>query len=187
MHSLLANLFDVVVGFAMLLLALRFMVQFAAIERTNPYAKTTYQLTPVVDMFGRIFPTVGEGRISTAALVLMFLLRLVFLSGNSQLAGQAVDPFHLFYVGSITLILDFLDMCQTILTASVVANLAMNLMQSDRPIWGFLIQLSEPIIAPFRKFVPQAGMFDMGFMAAYGALYLAMLFIRIIAKHLLQL
>lgn len=187
MYSLLADIFDVVVGFAILLLALRFMVQFAAIDRTNPYAKVTYQLTPVVDIFGRIFPTLADGRISTAALVLMFLLRLIFLSGNSQLAGQPVEPFQLFYVGSLTLILDFLDMCQTILTASVVANLIINLLQSDRPIWGFIVQLSEPIIAPFRKLLPQTGMLDMGFMAAYGALYLAILFIRIVGKHLLQL
>lgn len=186
MNAMLGNIFDVVVGCAMLLIFTRFMLEFASIDQKDPYAKPIYGLTRVVDVFGRIFPTIGDKRINTAALALMFLLRMIFLWGTALLDNKHLEPFKLFFVANITLILDFITMCQWILSASVIASLVMMLTQSDNPIWGFIMQLAEPIIAPFRKFIPQTGMFDMAFMATYAALYLLEIFVKIIASNLMH-
>lgn len=186
MNMLLANVFDVVVGSAMLLIFTRFMVQFAEIDSKDPYAKPIYGLTRVVDVFGQIFPTIGDKRINTAALALMFLLRMIYLWGTALLAQKHIAAFQMFFVGSITLILDFIMMCQVILSLSVVASLVMMFTQSDNRIWSFIMQLSEPIVAPFRKLLPQTGMFDMAFMAAYASLYLIEIFVKIIASNLLH-
>lgn len=187
MNMLLENVFNVVVGSAMLLIFVRFMLEVSGIDRKDPFAKPIYGLTQVVDVFGRIFPTIGEKRINTAALVLMFLLRLIFMWGTATLLGKTVQPLHMFFGASISLILDFLMMCQIILSISVVASLVMMFTQSENPIWAFFMQLSETIVAPFRKYVPQMGMLDMGFMAAYAALYLAEIFVKVVANNLVSM
>ena len=47
-----------------------------------------------------------------------------------------------------------------------------------------LMQLAEPIVAPFRRFVPNIGMIDLSFLVALFALLLAENFIRIIAANI---
>lgn len=187
MNMVLENVFNVVVGSAMLLIFMRFMLEFAGIDRKNQFAAPIYTLTQVVNVFGRIFPTLGEKPINTAALVLLLLLRLIFLWGTAYFAVNYPPPLHLFFVAGVTLVLDFLMMCQVILTLSVVASLVMMFTQSGNPIWTLFMQLSEPIVAPFRKFVPQMGMLDLGFMAAYMAIYLAEIFVKVIASNLMQM
>lgn len=187
MSMLLENVFDVVVGSAMLLIFMRFMLEFASLEPKEPLAKPIFAFTRIVDVFGRIFPTIGDKRINTAALALMFLLRVIFLWGTALLDSKHLEPFRLFFVANITLILDFITMCQWILSVSVVASLVIMLTQSENPLWGFIMQLAEPIIAPFRKLIPPMGMFDMAFMAAYASLYLLEIFVKIIASNLLHL
>lgn len=186
MNTLLANVFDVVVGTAMLLIFTRFMLQFAQIDSKDPYGKLIYGLTRVVDVFGQIFPSIGDKRINTAALALMFLLRMIFLWGTALLEARHLPAFQMFFVGSITLILDFIMACQVILSLSVVASLIIMFTQSDNRIWSFIMQLSEPIVAPFRKLLPQTGMFDLAFMAAYAALYLLEIFVKVIASNLIH-
>lgn len=41
------------------------------------------------------------------------------------------------------------------------------------PIVRFIYQLTEPILAPFRRFVPPVGMLDVSFIVAILVLYLA--------------
>ena len=94
MTNLLAGLFDIVVAAAMILVFFRFMIQFAGITTKDAFAKPIYRMTRIVDVFGRIFPTLGDGRINTASLVLLFLLRMIFIWGvlgmmriDSQILG----------------------------------------------------------------------------------------------------
>ena len=131
MTNLLAGIFDIVIGGAMILIFLRFMLQFAGLTGKDAAAKPIYRLTRIVDVFGRIFPTVGEGRINTATLVLMLLLRLIFIWGvvgmqrlDSQNIGlfmmpdvnlamikylsQHFSPVMMFFVAGVTLLIDFL-------------------------------------------------------------------------------
>lgn len=187
MNSWVGILFDIVIGFAMLLIFIRFMLQFAGIERTNPYAKPAYQLTQIVDVFGRIFPTLGGGRINTASLVLMFLLRLVFLWGMAGLVGKHYTALHLFFVSSLTLVLDFLRMCRYLIIASFVISWIVFFSNNLHPILAIISQLSEPIIAPFRKFIPPMGMFDLAPMMAFFIIVLAEMFVEIMATNLLTM
>ena len=201
MNAIVSNLFEIVVGSAMLLIFSRFMLEFAGIESSNPFAKVTFKLTRVVDMFGRLFPTIGQTTqtnkhlrvvqpgfaINTAALVIMLLLRLFYLGLMTQLMGKYYPPLHLFFVGTISLVLDFLMMCQIILFGTFIANLVSMLTQSNNPIWALITQLSEPILAPFRKILPQTGMFDFAFMFAYMGIYLVQEVVKVVAANLLSL
>lgn len=210
MTSIIAGIFDMVVSFAMLLIFLRFMVQFAGIEEKEPQVKFLYQLTKIVDVFARIFPTVGGGRVSLSAVALLFLLRLIFIWGvldvmklNSEFIGyfhsteynlamidhlnRYFSPFMMFFVASITLVLDFLRLCEYLIIASFIISWIVFFSEKLHPALALLSSLSEPIIAPFRKIIPPAGMFDFAPMIGFFLIILLQLVIETFGIYLIKL
>lgn len=210
MTHLIAGIFDIVVGCAMLLFFIRFMFQFAQIDAKDPAGKVIYNLTRIVDIFGRIFPTLGNGRINTAAIVLMLLIRLIFMwgvlsvmredSGNLGLFSMTdfnhdvtehlfrhFAPWTMFFCASMTLILDFLRMAQYLLIASFIGSWVVMFTQNMPPILGIITQLTEPIIEPFRKFIPPMGMFDLAPMIGFFMIILLELVVQTMAVFLLTL
>ena len=210
MINLLAGLFDIVVGAAMLLIFFRFMLQFAGITAKETFAKPIYRITRIVDVFGRIFPTVGDGRINTASLVLLFLLRMIFIWGvlammrlNSQNIGlfympevnlamveylsRHFSPVMMFFVAMVTLLSDFLKMCQYVIIGSFIGGWVMLFTQKMPPIFGLLNLLSEPIIAPFRKVLPATGMLDLAPMISFFLIILLETLVQTMGVYLLTL
>lgn len=210
MINLLAGLFDIVVGAAMLLIFFRFMLQFAGITAKEAFAKPIYRMTRIVDVFGRIFPTVGDGRINTASLVLLFLLRMIFIWGvlammrlNSQNIGlfympeinlamveylsRHFSPVMMFFVAMVTLLSDFLKMCQYVIIGSFIGGWVMLFTQKMPPIFGLLNLLSEPIIAPFRKVLPATGMLDLAPMISFFLIILLETLVQTMGVYLLTL
>ena len=187
MQGFLSHLFDMVISVAMLLIFIRFMLQFAGLDRSNPYAMPAYKATQVVDVFGRIFPTVADGRISLAAIVLMFLLRLIDISGSAALAGQGVSPIELFFYGSLTLILDFLSMCRYLIIASIIISWIVIFTQKMHPILGIIMQLAEPILAPFRRILPNLGMLDLSPIIAFFVIFLVETIVGIVAQNIVPM
>ena len=61
MNSVPFVLTNMVINFALMLLFVRFMIQLADVDSSSPFARATYRLTGVVDVFARIFPTVAKG------------------------------------------------------------------------------------------------------------------------------
>lgn len=187
MNDMLLQIFDLVTTFAMLLVFIRFMLQFAGMDARDPMIRPAYQATQIVDVFGRIFPTVGQGRISIAAIVLMFLIRLIDISGKAALMHKGMAPIPLFFQGSLSLILDFLRMCRYLVIGSIIVSWIVVFTQSNHPIIGIIIRLAEPILAPFRRITPNLGMIDLSPMIAFFALYLIEIFVTGIAANLLPM
>lgn len=172
MNDVLLRLFDLVTTVAMLLIFIRFMLQFAGIDEWDPMAMPAYKATRIVDIFGRIFPTVAQGRISIAAIVLMFLIRLIDISGKAALTHHGIAPIQLFFMGSLSLILDFLRMCRYLVIGSIIVSWIVVLTNNMHPILGMIMRLAEPILAPFRRIMPNLGMLDLSPMIAFFAFYL---------------
>jgi len=99
MNNMLFQIFDLVTTFAMMLVFIRFMLQFAGMDASNPMIAPAYKATHSVDVFGRIFPTVAQGRISIADIVLMCLIRLIDTSGKAALTHKGIAPVPLFFTG----------------------------------------------------------------------------------------
>ena len=177
MNNLLPHIFDLVTTFAMLLIFIRFMLQFAGMDESEPMIAPAYRATRIVDVFGRIFPTLGGGRISIAAIVLMFLIRLIDISGKAALAQKGIAPIPLFFVGSLSLVEDFLRMCRYLVIGSIIVSWIVVFTKSEHPIIGIIINLAEPILAPFRRITPNLGMLDLSPMVAFFAFYLLEIFI----------
>ncbi len=187
MISPLITIFNMVINFAMLLIFIRFMLQFSGLERSNPYIEPAFKATQVVDVFGRIFPTVGDGRVSLAAIILLFLLKLIDISGNAALLGHGYTPLRLFFEGTLALILSFLRVARYLIIGSIIISWIVVLTQKMHPILGIILQLAEPILAPFRKITPNLGMLDLSPMFAIFGLLLVEMFVHIIARNLMPM
>ena len=134
MTNLLAGLFDIVVAAAMILVFFRFMLQFAGITAKDAFAKPIYRMTRIVDVFGRIFPTLGDGRINTASLVLLFLLtqatdnRELYERNYRQLFG-----LNVVVATSLMCVIAWLAVRLVLRLAVVAANAADQLLDAAKP------------------------------------------------------
>ena len=54
-----ALIFGVLINVAILLVFFRFLMQLAVVSPYNPVVLSTVKATKIVDLFSRIFPTVG--------------------------------------------------------------------------------------------------------------------------------
>lgn len=184
MNSLPFVLTNMLINFALVLLFVRFMIQLAGIDSSQPMVRATHRLTGVVDVFSRIFPSLGKGRISTAAVVLMLLLYLINIAANNAILDRSMTAVELFFIGSLSAIIKFLKLLRYTMIASAISSLLVMLLNVNNQFVAILMQLSEPIVAPFRRFVPNIGMIDLSFLAALFSLLLAENFIRIIAMNI---
>ncbi len=162
MDSFILQIFNIVTGVAMLLLFLRFMMQLTQVDPYNPIVMSTVRATYVVDIFTRILPTVGHGRICLSALGLMVLVRLVDLGGTNLLTGVTdIGPDVLLLQLVFGLLEDFLWMCKILIYVSIISSLVMMFTQAPTPMIVLVMQMTEPLYAPFRRFMPDLGPLDL--------------------------
>jgi len=172
MDSLIPQIFNIVTGVAMLLLFLRFMMQLTQADPYNPIVMSTVQATHIVDVFKRILPTVGQGRINLAALGLMILVRLIDLAGNNLLSGANMGPDVLLLQLVFGMLDDFLMMCKVLIYVSIISSLIIMFTQTHTPIIMLAMQMTEPLYAPFRRFMPDLGPIDVSPIVALLAIYI---------------
>jgi YggT family protein len=110
-------------------------------------------------------------------LVLIALLRLVQLSGQHALGlidspATAIEfgPITLLATTLISLLQSFLSFCYWLIIASIILSWVMVLTQSRSPYIGVVMQLTEPILAPIRRVMPDLGPLDLSPMVAFLAI-----------------
>lgn len=186
MNTPIAILFHTVVDFALVVFFLRFMFQLADIDKKHPYSKATYTLSAVVTIFARIFPDLGKGRISLASVVLILLVTYIKYAGLAGLAGESLSALTLFFAGTLKAILHFLTAFKYIIFGSVVCSWIIMLANKMHPIMDIIMQMSEPLVAPFRRFTPNLGMIDVSTLVALLSLSLLTIVIEIVGGGILQ-
>ncbi len=172
MDSLIPQIFSIACGVAMLLFFIRFMMQLTQVDPYNPIVRSTIQATRVVDIFGRILPTVGQGRINLAAIVLMVLVRMVDLTGTMVLSGHiGIGLDGLLVQLVFGLLDDFLWMCKILIYVSIFSSLVMLFTQTMTPFIMLVMQMTEPLYAPFRRLLPDLGPIDLSPIIALLVIY----------------
>ena len=168
----MAALFSIVINLGIILLFLRFLAQLAGLNSANPLVQTTMKLTSIIDSFNRTLPSVANGRVNLAALVLLVLLFLLKVWGLNQL-GEPVEIFDRHYVqlafgmdslllGTLMALTDsILSFCNILIFASIIMSWV-TMFTQNRNIYVETVQeLAEPLFAPFRKLLPNTGMIDL--------------------------
>ena len=165
-------LFPVLINVAIMLLFLRFVMQLAAINLYNPVVQTTVKATKFVDVLGKTLPTLAQGRVNLAALVLLIVLYLLKVWGSSHL-GIGIEIFDVRYKnlasGADSLLLGTLmaitngviTFCRYLIFASIIMSWVAMFTQSRGPFTEAIQDLAEPLFAPFRKIMPNMGMIDL--------------------------
>lgn len=172
-NSPLFAIFSIVVSFATWIIFIRFLIQLSEVDKKHPYVRPLYRLSAVVDVFTRIIPTMNKGKISLAALALLWLLQMIEISGKASLLGESLTALELFFGGTMFAMVAFFSALKWTILASVIASFVVLFSQKIHPIIDIVMQLAEPLIMPFRKISPNLGMFDIAplfAMLGYGLL-----------------
>lgn len=157
-----ALIFGIIINVAILLVFFRFLMQLAAVSPYNPVVLSTVKATKMVDVFGRIIPTLGKGRVNTAALVLLIVLYLLKIFGENHLSGTALNgPVHLLIFTFVTMMQDLIRFCRYLIFATIILSWVVMFTQSRSPYIEVIQELAEPLLAPFRKIMPNMGMIDL--------------------------
>lgn len=181
-----AQIFGIIINVAILLVFFRFLMQLAAVSPYNPVVLATAKATKIVDIFSRIFPTLAKGRVNTAALVLVVILYLLKMFGLMYLSGVEVNsPFHLIIMTFVTMIQDLIRFCRYLIFASIILSWVVMFSQSRSPYIEVVQELAEPLLAPFRRILPNMGMIDLSPIFAILALLVAETIMKQVAMALL--
>lgn len=169
-----ALIFDILINVAILLVFFRFLMQLAGVTPYNPVVLSTHKATKIVDIFGRIFPTVGNGRVNLAAFVLVVLLYFLKVFGMKHLSGQSLGGPVYFVMSTVLMMLhSLISILKYLLFAYIICSWILMFSQTRSPYIEVIQELAEPMLAPFRKIMPNLGMIDLSPILAFFTLYIA--------------
>lgn len=174
-----ALFFDIIINVAILLVFFRFLMQLAGVNAYNPVVLSTTKATQIVDIFGRILPTVGGGRVNLAALVLVILLYFLKVFGVKYLNAQPTGDVVYFIASTFLAMLQALiSVLKYLLFGYIICSWIVMFSQSRSPYIEAIQELAEPMLAPFRKIMPNMGMIDLSPILAFLTLYIAEMMLR---------
>ncbi len=167
-----ALIFNLIINVAILLVFLRFLMQLASVSPYNPVVLSTYKATKVVDILSRTIPTVGNKRVNLAALVLLIVLYIIKFYGILNLSGAMPNSaIHLLIITFVGMIQDLIRFCRYLIFATIILSWVVMFTQSRSPYIEVIQELAEPLLAPFRRLLPNMGMIDLSPILAFLALY----------------
>ena len=179
MGATAALFFDIIINVAILLVFFRFLMQLAGVSPYNPVVLSTTKATHIVDIFGRILPTVAKGRVNLAALVLVILLYFLKVFGFKYMNMQPTGTPVYFVVSTLlSMLQSLITILKYMLFGYIISSWIVMLTQSRSPYIEVLQELAEPMLAPFRKIMPNMGMIDLSPILAFFTLYIAEIMIK---------
>ena len=151
-------LVQTVFGLYLTLVIIRFMLQLAKADFYNPLAQAVVKMTqPFVTILQKVMPRTG--RFSLATLVLAFLVQLLLIVVVLLIAGfDLPNPMSLAVWSLIGLASQVLDLLFFAILASIV--LSWLAPQTNHPGAYLLHQLTESVMSPVRRMLPNLGGLD---------------------------
>lgn len=146
-HFLVATLF----GLAILVVLLRVWLQAAGANFYNPICQALHRLTqPVIGPMRRLLPPAGP--IETAGVLLAWLLALAKVAALAALAG-GLPPFPALAVWALA---DLLSLLLWLAFWTLLAGVLLSWFPVDNrnPAVPLVYQMTRPLLAPFRRLLP---------------------------------
>lgn len=157
-NEIFIYLLQTVLSLYLVAMLLRFLLQLVRADFYNPISQFLVKITnPLVVPLRRVIP--GVGGIDMASLVLALLLQLAGIAALLVVNGLPLPGLLLLLVWS------FLGLIGLLVNIYFFAILAMIILSwvaagSRHPAIYLLYQLTEPVMAPFRKALPAMGGLD---------------------------
>jgi YggT family protein len=144
-----------------MVVVLRLWLQFARADFYNPFSQFVVKATqPIVAPMRRILPSIG--RLDTATLVLALLVAgLKIVAINLVLGGTGFDILSIIVVSFLIVVKEALTLVMYVLILRAIMSWVS---QGANPMELVLGQLTEPMLAPIRKRLPDMGGLDLSVM-----------------------
>ena len=160
--SALAQIFNTIAGLYLLLVVARFLLQLAKADFYNPISQAVFRATdPVVRIFRSFIP--GYKGIDFSSLILAFIVQFIAISVTILLYGGSIPSVGFIITWSFIGVLNFIILFYYYaLIASIVMSFVMMFSgnMNPHPILLLVWQITEPIMAPFRRVIPPMGGLD---------------------------
>ncbi|MEE4659784.1 MAG: YggT family protein [Halieaceae bacterium] len=173
-------LVNVIFNLVMLLVLLRFLLQLVRADFYNPISQTVARLTnPLILPLRRVIP--GYGGFDVASLVLLLLAEMLATVLLGLVHGVGLVPPLLVLLwsplGIVNLFLSFYFFA--ILASIILSWVAPG---NASPVTYLLHQLTEPVMAPFRRLLPAMGGLDLSPILVFIAIQIAQIFVSYAAR-----
>lgn len=172
---LVSTLFDLYITVVLL----RVWLQWARADFYNPFSQFVVKMTqPVVAPLRRIIPSVGQ--LDMATLVFAYLLSVAkFFAVQMVDTGGFVFDVGYFIIGFFAMIKAFGNLLFWVMILRAILSWVS---QGNSPIEYVMYQLSEPFLAPIRRFIPAIGGLDLSMLA----LFILLQFLNFLIGNMLQ-
>ena len=160
--SALAQIFNTIAGLYLLFVVARFLLQLAKADFYNPISQAVFKATdPVVRVLRSFIP--GYKGVDFSSLILAFIVQFLAITVTILLYGGAIPSVGFIITWSFIGVLNFIILFYYYaLIASIVMSFVMMFSgnMNPHPILLLVWQITEPIMAPFRKVIPPMGGLD---------------------------
>ena len=161
-ESALAQIFNTIAGLYLLFVVARFLLQVAKADFYNPLSQAVFKATdPVVRVLRSFIP--GYKGVDFSSLILAFIVQFIAISVTILLYGGAIPSVGFIITWSFIGVLNFIILFYYYaLIASIVMSFVMMFSgnMNPHPILLLVWQITEPIMAPFRRVIPPMGGLD---------------------------
>ena len=154
-------LIDFVFNIYLMVVLLRLWLQFARADFYNPFSQFVVKATqPIVAPIRRILPSIG--RLDTATFVLALIVAgLKIVTLNIVLGGSGLNIMSVVILSFVIVIKEILTLVMYVLILRAIMSWVS---QGNNPMELVLSQLTEPMLAPIRKRMPEMGGLDLSMM-----------------------
>ena len=137
---------------------LRLLLQWVRADFYNPLCQFLVKVTnPVLVPLRRVIPSIR--RLDTASVVLMLGLEIIGVWIISRLASSPMGAMQIVTFSAIKLVMTLLMTYFFLIIASVILSwIGRNL---QHPVIPLVYQLTEPVLKPFRRFIPPIAGIDL--------------------------
>ena len=151
-------LVQTLLGMYVMILIIRFLLQLTRADFYNPIAQALVKVTqPVVSPFQKVLPRTG--RISMPTLLVAFIAQALLIGMVFILSGYGwPNPLNMAIWSLIGLASQVLDILFFAILGSIILSWVAP--QSSHPATMLLHQITEPVMAPARRMMPNLGGLD---------------------------
>lgn len=151
---LISTLFDLYI----VAIILRLCLQWVRADFYNPLSQFLVRITnPLLIPLRRIIPSIGA--LDTASVVLAFGLELINLLIITQINSVAFDWPQLLLLALTKLLMAVLWLYFFLILVTAILSWLGG--RARHPIIPLMVQLTEPVLRPFRKLIPPIAGFDL--------------------------
>ena len=137
---------------------LRFWLPWFRVDFRNPIAQGILQATsPVINPLRRIVPSIG--RVDTATVLVMFSIQAITLVLIASLSDIPLTARYILVSSVFKLI--FLSIRMFMFAIIIRIVLSWIAPQTYNPATALLNAITDPLLRPFRRFIPPIGGFDL--------------------------